>query len=96
MKASVPSEPTRTWAKMSTGRSKSTKALSPYPVVFFIRYFARMRSTSWGCARISSLSSSNPRCSAGSRARSSSSAPSAPLSITVPEGRTKVSEWRVW
>ncbi len=64
---------------ISTGRSKSRNAFSEYPVVFFIRYLARMRS-----AR------------RGSCCRNFSSASEAAVSMTVPEGRTKVRESRVW
>ena len=60
-------------------------------MVFLIANLRRMRSASSASARISSRIASRPATSSGSAAAKRSAAPGAPVSIAVPEGRTKVS-----
>ena len=64
--------------------------------MFFIRYFDRIREESAAFPAISFLSSSSPAKRAGSFALRSSSAPGSPVSTTVPEGRTRRIDRRVW
>ena len=69
MNASVPSEPTSTRRKISSGVSASRKAQSRYPVVFLISN-SRGSARDSASARISSRTSSSPVASSGSARRS--------------------------
>ena len=61
-------------------------------MVFLIWNFFRMRSVSSVSARISSRISARPFASSGSASAKRSAAFGAAVSITVPDGSTKVSE----
>ncbi len=91
VKASVPSEPTSSRRKISSGVSASRNAQRRYPVVFLISNLRAIRALSSASARISSRISARPAARAGSAAAKLASAPGAPVSMAVPEGSTKVS-----
>ncbi|RPK36204.1 hypothetical protein EES39_32145 [Streptomyces sp. ADI92-24] len=92
MKPKVPSEPTMSPRRISTGVVPSRKASSRYPLVFLISYLARIRAVSPASASISAFSARSPAQSCGSACARSSSAEGSPVSTTVPPGSTKVSD----
>jgi len=65
-------------------------------MVFFMRYLARIRAARTALPSSSAFRSRRPWARAGSRWRKAWSASAAAVSMTVPEGRVKVRDSRVW
>ena len=89
-KASVPSEPTTSRRKISSGVSASRNAHRRYPVVFLIWNLRAMRSASSRSERMRSRIRARPAASSGAAAANCSSASACAVSITAPLARTSV------
>ena len=94
--ASVPSLPMMRCASSCTGDSKSRKALTAYPIVFFIANCLAMIDTEVGLSSTRRRNRRSPSTSAGSWARSCASASAAAVLMVVPLGRTMIIDSSVW